>query len=131
MKYLINYSYYFIIAIVLTVVVIVNIADADYAPASNASYYPVVIIDAGHGGVDGGAVASDGTLEKDINLQIAMKLREVLDGKGYITIMTRTGDKGIYDSDSATIRQMKKSQGNLDSLYSSIPVNQCQCHHSG
>lgn len=71
-----------------------------------------VIVDAGHGDPDGGAVGVSGILEKDINLQIAMKLREVLDGKGYITIMTRTGDKGIYDSDSATIRQMKKSDMN-------------------
>ena len=32
------------------------------------SYFPVIIIDAGHGGEDGGAIAYDGTLEKNINL---------------------------------------------------------------
>ena len=109
MKYLINYSYYFIIAIVLTVVVIVNIADADYAPASNASYYPVVIIDAGHGGVDGGAVASDGTLEKDINLDIALRLNDILSEKGFETILTRDGDYSIHDDSADTVRKKKTS----------------------
>ena len=37
-----------------------------------------IIVDAGHGGVDGGAVAKDGTHEKDINLKIALKLRDEL-----------------------------------------------------
>ena len=39
---------------------------------------PTVILDAGHGGFDGGAVASDGTVEKEINLKIALKLKEFL-----------------------------------------------------
>lgn len=71
-----------------------------------------IVIDAGHGDPDGGAVGVSGIVEKDINLAIAMKLREVLDAKGYVTIMTRTGDKGIYDAQSSTIRQMKRSDMN-------------------
>ena len=71
-----------------------------------------IIVDAGHGNPDGGAVGVTGVLEKDINLAIAMKLSEVLEGKGYTPIMTRTGDNGIYDSDSETIREMKKSDMN-------------------
>ena len=109
MKYLINYSYYFIIVMVLTVVVIVNIADADYAPASNSADYPVVIIDAGHGGVDGGAVASDGTLEKDINLDIALRLNEILTEKGFTTILTRDGDYSVHDESADTVRKKKTS----------------------
>ena len=45
---------------------------SDTYASSAASKYPTVIIDAGHGGFDGGAVASDGTVEKDINLNIAL-----------------------------------------------------------
>ena len=71
-----------------------------------------VIVDAGHGSPDGGAVGVTGVIEKDINLAISMKLAEVLEGKGYTVIMTRTGDNGIYDSDSETIREMKKSDMN-------------------
>lgn len=71
-----------------------------------------IIVDAGHGSPDGGAVGVTGVVEKDINLAIAMKLAEVLEGKGYTPIMTRTGDNGIYDRESETIREMKKSDMN-------------------
>ena len=43
------------------------------APAPSARV-PVVVIDAGHGGQDGGAVGADGTAEKDLNLDIARRL---------------------------------------------------------
>lgn len=71
-----------------------------------------IIVDAGHGAPDGGAVGTNGTLEKDVNLNIAIKLAEVLDAKGYIPIMTRTGDNGIYDSSCTTIREMKRDDMN-------------------
>jgi len=69
----------------------------------------VVIIDAGHGGLDGGAVAEDGTVEKGINLNIAKKLSSILDFYGYDTIMTRTEDVGTDSTDSDVIAQRKKS----------------------
>ena len=56
-----------------------------------------VIIDAGHGGFDGGAVAHDGTVEKDINLPIALKLEAVLSVFGYNTVMVRTEDIAVND----------------------------------
>ena len=68
-----------------------------------------IIVDAGHGAPDGGAVGASGIIEKDINLSIATKLREVLEGKEYIVVMTRMGDNGIYDEESQTIRQKKRS----------------------
>lgn len=70
---------------------------------------PVIVIDAGHGGVDGGAVASDGTNEKDINLDIALKLNELMKLNGFSTVMTRTEDISIHDDDATTIRQKKVS----------------------
>ncbi len=68
-----------------------------------------VIVDAGHGEPDGGAVGVSGIVEKDVNLQIAKKTEEVLEGKGFNVIMTRTGDSGIFDKNSETIRDKKKS----------------------
>lgn len=68
-----------------------------------------VIIDAGHGGVDGGTSAADGTLEKDINLQIAKKLNNILQSFGIETVMTRNEDISIHDSSATTIRQKKIS----------------------
>lgn len=69
----------------------------------------VIIIDAGHGGVDGGTVARDGTLEKDINLSIALKLNDILRINGIQTRLTRAEDISIHDADARTIRQKKIS----------------------
>ena len=65
--------------------------------ATVASPLPVIIIDAGHGGEDGGAVGESGVLEKDINLKIAHVLDEMLRSAGYPTVMTRTDDRLLYD----------------------------------
>lgn len=76
-----------------------------------ASHQPVktVIIDAGHGGYDGGAVAADGTLEKDINLAIAKRLDMLLRCAGIGTVMTRETDGSIHDPNCTTIRKQKIS----------------------
>lgn len=58
-----------------------------------ASEKTVIIIDAGHGGPDGGAEGADGTMEKDLNLDIALRLRDLLTLAGYEVIMTRTEDE--------------------------------------
>ncbi len=82
---------------------------------------PVIIIDAGHGGIDGGAVGVSGTVEKDVNLQIALKLRNKLTVLGFKVIMTRDTDISIHDPDAATVRQKKasdlKNRLNLTKLY--------------
>ena len=68
-------------------------------PSANASITPIhtVIIDAGHGGEDGGAIGDDGTCEKDLNLDIAFILRDMLQAEGINVIMTRTQDTLLYD----------------------------------
>ena len=68
-----------------------------------------VIVDAGHGEPDGGAVGANGTIEKDINLQIALKLREVLENRGVRVIMTRTDDNSICDNSARTLHEKKVS----------------------
>lgn len=65
--------------------------------ADTAYTRPVIIIDAGHGGEDGGAIGEGGVLEKDINLKIAITLDEMLRSAGYQTVMTRTDDRMLYD----------------------------------
>ena len=71
-----------------------------------------IVLDAGHGAPDGGAVGIDGTEEKDINLAITEKLREVLEGKGYTVIMTRDSGSGLQDESAGTIREKKVSDMN-------------------
>ena len=68
-----------------------------------------IIVDPGHGGADGGAVGIDGTLEKDINLAIALKLREMLAIQGYEVLMTREKDEMICDEGLQGIGRQKKS----------------------
>ncbi len=64
----------------------------------------VIFIDPGHGGVDGGAIGSDGTYEKDITLSIALKLRDILIQNNYVVKMTRQ-----EDTDLSTNPKNKKS----------------------
>ncbi len=93
---------------------------------------PTVIIDAGHGGFDGGATASDGTVEKDINLQIALKTAQLLRFNGFDVIMTRSEDTGTEDDESVAIAKRKKSdltnrlqimKDNPDAVFVSIHLN--------
>lgn len=51
-----------------------------------------ILIDPGHGGIDGGARSKNGTIEKDINLAISKKLKKELEDLGYIVHMTREED---------------------------------------
>jgi len=56
-----------------------------------------IVIDAGHGGIDGGVVGrTTGVKESDINLAISLKLRDFLQTKGYRVVMTRTTQDGLY-----------------------------------
>lgn len=67
-----------------------------------------IIVDAGHGLPDGGAVGVAGTVEQKINLAVAKKLAEVLEGKGIEAIMTRKTDECLCkDQDGKTIRKIK------------------------
>lgn len=68
-----------------------------------------VVCDAGHGGVDGGAVAQDGTLEKDLNLQISLIAVDLFRLMGYNVTATRTDDRSIHDDGAQTIREKKVS----------------------
>ncbi|WP_291641579.1 N-acetylmuramoyl-L-alanine amidase CwlD [Clostridium sp.] len=62
-----------------------------------------ILIDAGHGGMDGGTSSKNGTVEKNINLSIATKLKVYLQKSGYEVVMTREDDTGLY-LNSGTIR---------------------------
>ncbi|KGM95887.1 N-acetylmuramoyl-L-alanine amidase [Clostridium novyi A str. 4552] len=71
----------------------------------------IVLIDPGHGGMDGGAVSKNGTSEKGINLEISKKLRKCLEQKGYKVEMTREEDKGLY-SNKGKVRDKKNEDLN-------------------
>lgn len=61
----------------------------------------IIVIDPGHGGVDPGVVGINGIEEKNINLQIALKLKKILQEKGFDIYMIREEDNGLYDASSS------------------------------
>ncbi len=69
---------------------------------------PHILVDAGHGGEDGGAVAPDGTVEKNINLGVACCLRDLLCVMGYRVSMTRETDTMVH-TEGSTQRERKVS----------------------
>ena len=69
----------------------------------------VVILDAGHGGEDGGAVSADGTPESGINLQITRQLADLMLFMGYDVILTREGEDAVYSPEATTLREKKVS----------------------
>ena len=67
-----------------------------------------IVIDAGHGGVDGGATSCTGVLESNINLEIALRLDDLLHLLGYDTVMIRRTDTSVY-TEGNTIAAQKVS----------------------
>ena len=65
-----------------------------------------IVLDAGHGGRDGGSVGVGGTIEKDLNLKYVLALKDKLVENGYKVILTRNGDEGLY---SAFAKNKKQS----------------------
>lgn len=96
---------------------------------------PTIIIDPGHGGFDGGAVTNDGYPEKDINLEISLYLKKILDLWGYNTVITRESDISTEDEGLTTIRQRKKSDIHnrmavMESIDNAVFVSIHQNHYS-
>lgn len=69
----------------------------------------LIVVDAGHGGMDGGGVGINGIVEKDLNLTVARQLEQALKENGYQVVMTRTEDVSLHDSDKTTVREQKNS----------------------
>jgi N-acetylmuramoyl-L-alanine amidase len=105
----------------LLVVISINIKDdtnnisnminqgRDIPVAKKGDTQKVIILDPGHGGEDPGAVSEySGVKEKDINLKIAFKLKELLEKQNYEVIMTREEDILKYDENTKDIYQKRK-----------------------
>lgn len=73
------------------------------------SSFPIIIIDPGHGGKDPGKVGTKGTLEKDINLEIALYLKEILENQDIEVILTRDSDTDLsITSSNRKLSDMKE-----------------------
>ena len=78
-------------------------------PAMAGTGRQTIVLDAGHGGEDGGAVSRDGVAESSVNLAITRKLRDVFLFLGRDTVLTREGEEAIYSPDCVTLREKKVS----------------------
>ncbi|WP_416148259.1 N-acetylmuramoyl-L-alanine amidase CwlD [Salipaludibacillus sp. HK11] len=67
----------------------------------------MMILDPGHGGIDGGASSKSGLLEKDVSLEISLHLRDFLQEAGALVVMTREEDKDLAASDTKQVRSRK------------------------
>ena len=70
---------------------------------------PVIVLDAGHGGIDSGCLSVNGVEEKDINLSILLKLREMLKLSGFEVAVTRDTDRSIHSTGVTGLGNQKKS----------------------
>lgn len=98
----------------------------------------VFVIDAGHGGADGGASTPDGTFEKDLNLSVALNLGMMLESSGKNVIYTRDGDY-MLGGNSTGSRKMQDLSARLkygnetpNAVFISIHMNKfAQSKYSG
>lgn len=91
---------------------------------------PTVVLDAGHGGMDSGAVGVTGALEKNINLSIVLALRDMLEMSGFNVVLTRDEDISIYDPGVTGIRNQKlNDMDNRLKIIQSYPDSVFLCIH--
>lgn len=106
--------------------------DSDILPAvgSVQSDKPVIILDAGHGGMDGGCSSADGVPEKGINLNIVLCLRDMFSMCGYDVELTRSEDRSIHDDGVEGIANQKSSDmDNRLALFNKYPNAICISVH--
>lgn len=98
--------YLLVLLLFLVVPLIGNHAVTVFSGNNTPSHY--IVIDAGHGGVDGGAVSCTGVFESKINLEIALKLEDLMHLIGIRTVMIRDTDRSVY-TEGNTIAAKKVS----------------------
>lgn len=110
----------------------IYIENAEIPTGTTAQKYTTVIIDAGHGGEDGGTSSASGLVEKDVNLEISQMLCDMLRANGVNVIMTREDDRLLYDRNANYQGRKKKldlaarlaiADSTPDAIFVSIHMN--------
>ncbi len=118
-------------AIFLAVSILLLALTGEWAPASWIRYRgvstkmtPLIVIDAGHGGMDGGAVGVRGVKESPLNLAVAKLVERGLNKKGFRVIMTRKDENALGKSKRADMQMRRKiMRGDDISVIVSIHMN--------
>lgn len=122
------------VAILLSASVINMTRSADLVPVNTVPVSEkVIVLDAGHGATDGGAVGISGALEKDINLKIATRLKKLLEKTGAKVILTREDDSPIAETKREDMKKRKSIKENSSAdIFVSIHMNKFpQAKYSG
>ena len=88
-----------------------------------------IVIDAGHGGDDPGKIGINGTLEKDINLNIAHKIKVLLESQGYDIVMTRTTGEGLYKPGTKNMK-VEDMHNRCEIITEAMPVFTVSIHQN-
>ena len=110
------------LAAALIVYLVINFINrSSPVSVSSVDRIDTVVIDAGHGGIDGGATGIGGVVEKSINLQIALKLKNVLQANGYRVVMIREADTSIHSSGKSIAQQKNSDMNNRLKIINETP----------
>ncbi|MDQ0256041.1 N-acetylmuramoyl-L-alanine amidase [Evansella vedderi] len=101
-----------LIAIAVVIGILIGIIEIQLISKNSTGWHlplsgKVIVIDPGHGGIDGGATSKSGTLEKDVTLDVSFMLRDYLQQAGALVIMTREGDHDLASDSTQRVRSRK------------------------
>lgn len=113
----------------VSVVLLQNVKPADETKRTEQTI-KTIAVDAGHGGADPGMIGYEGIEEKGINLEIAHKLKKVLEKTGkYEVVMTRQDDSGLYDENTIN-KKVQDMQRRIAFLDKEAPVLTVSIHQN-
>lgn len=100
------------IIIIIILIIVVGFLSVEKQESKQVFYLPItnkiIAIDPGHGGPDPGKVSKSGLMEDELNLEIALNLKRLIEQSGGIVIMTRETEDGLHSPLSKTLREMKR-----------------------
>lgn len=109
------------VIILVALMFLLSFAFSHIVAVSEASYNGItIVLDAGHGGRDGGSVGVNGTIEKEINLKYTLALKEKLVESGYRVELTRKTDDGLY-LESAKNKKMSDMNARMNIIKRANP----------
>lgn len=114
--------FWIILGVIIAFSYVIKIRERQALSVFGSPAYGITIaIDAGHGGIDPGAVSPSGTREEGINLEIAKKLRSYLEDEGAKVVMTRKTQEGLYDQGYTGSRKRQDMTRRVEILQKARP----------
>lgn len=113
--------------ILVGIILICSVVGVCYVVRATSSPKPqyTIVIDAGHGGRDGGAVGSSGVTESELNLEFSLKLKEICEDYGFKVVLTRKDMNGLYSifAHNKKKSEMKKRQEIIEKAKPDVVVS--------